>query len=85
VEFLVLGLVRRKSEVTVTSFDDGGTTHVQVRVAAEDVARVVGENGRTAASLRSVVGAAGLKAGRRFVVEIVGEEFWGGIGVGWVQ
>jgi PAS domain S-box-containing protein len=85
VEFIVVGLARCKEEVVVTSFDDGDETHVTVRVAGEDIERVVGEDGRTAASLRSVVGAAGLKSGRRYAMEIVGEAFEGEFGVGWVQ
>jgi PAS domain S-box-containing protein len=77
VEFMVLRLAKRKDEVVVTSFEDGHGTNVTVRVAAEDVERVVGARGETAAAMRSVLGAASLKTGRRYLLEIVGEGFGG--------
>ena len=69
----------------VTSVDDGDTTHVTVRVAAEDVERVVGEDGRTAAAMRSVLSASSLETGRRYTLQILGEGFGEDSGVGWVQ
>jgi PAS domain S-box-containing protein len=75
VEYMVLGLVGRMDEVVVTSFEDGDATHVMVRVAAEDVERVIGAEGETAAAMRSVLGAASIKTGKRYSLEIVGEDF----------
>jgi PAS domain S-box-containing protein len=79
VEYMVLGLVGRKDEVVVTSFEDGDATHVTVKVAAEDMERVVGAGGETAAAMRSVLGAASIKTGRRYSLEIVGEGFGDGV------
>lgn len=85
VEFIAVRLVNRKDEAVVTSVDDGDTTHVTVRVAAEDVERVVGEDGRTAAAMRSVLSASSLETGRRYTLQILGEGFGEDSGVGWVQ
>jgi PAS domain-containing protein/predicted RNA-binding protein YlqC (UPF0109 family) len=84
-EFIVVRLVNRKDEVVVRSIDDGEATHVTVKVAAEDIERVVGEDGRTAAAIRSVLTASSIKTGRRYSLEILGEGLEEDFGVGWLQ
>jgi PAS domain-containing protein/predicted RNA-binding protein YlqC (UPF0109 family) len=74
VEFIVAELVGRKDEVVVSSVDRGRSTHIMVKVATQDVDRLVGENGRTAAAIRSVVAAASIKLGRHHSLEIAGED-----------
>jgi PAS domain S-box-containing protein len=75
VEFMVLRLAKRKDEVLVTSLEEEYETHVTVRVAEEDLERVVGSGGETAAAMRSLLGAASIKTGRRFSLDIIGEGF----------
>jgi predicted RNA-binding protein YlqC (UPF0109 family)/PAS domain-containing protein len=84
VEFVVVELVSGKNEVAVTSVDHGNLTHIIVKVAATDVERVVGENGQTAAAIRSLLAAASIKAGRNYSLEVVGEEFGKDLPIGWI-
>jgi PAS domain S-box-containing protein len=75
VEFIVFGLVSREDEVLIKSIADSESTHIIVEVADEDLERVVGEDGETAAGIRRILAAASMKRDRRYSLEIVGEEF----------
>ena len=44
---------------------------IEVRVAQEDVGKIIGKQGRTIRALRALARAAGTKSNRRFVLEIV--------------
>jgi uncharacterized protein len=48
-----------------------GSTTVQVRVSASDVSKVIGKTGRTARSLRVILGAARVKCRQRFELDII--------------
>jgi predicted RNA-binding protein YlqC (UPF0109 family) len=48
-----------------------GTVMIEVRVAQEDVGKVIGRQGSTIRALRSVLHAAGMKHNRRFVLDVV--------------
>lgn len=59
-------------EVTETEDDDGSV--VELKVAKEDLGRVIGRQGRTAKSLRTILNAAGARVNRKVVLEIVDEQ-----------
>lgn len=67
-------LVDKPDEVIVDTLEDGGTTVLQLRVAAGDVGKVIGKQGRTARSLRTILGAASMKLQHRFSLDIVEED-----------
>ena len=72
VELIVKSLVREPDEVDVREVERGSsTTIIEVRVAQADVGKLIGRQGRTVRALRSVLHAASLKQGRRYVLEIV--------------
>ena len=50
---------------------DRSTVIIEVRVAPPDMGKIIGRQGRTVRALRSLLHAAGVKQGRRFVLEIV--------------
>lgn len=52
--------------------DDDGSLVLRLHVAADDVGKVIGRQGRIARALRTVVRAGGPNAGRRLQLEIVG-------------
>jgi predicted RNA-binding protein YlqC (UPF0109 family) len=52
---------------------DGGTCF-RVRVGRSDVGKLIGKQGRTARSIRTVLGAASMKYGHRFTLDILEEE-----------
>lgn len=71
VEFIARSLVSEPDEVSVTETEDGGTIVIQLKVAADDMGKVIGKQGRIAKAMRTVVKAAATKAGKKAVVEIV--------------
>jgi len=73
VQYLAKSLVNNPEavEVTETTGDDGST--LKIRVAKEDLGRIIGKQGRTAKSIRALVNAAALRSNRRVVLEIIEE------------
>jgi predicted RNA-binding protein YlqC (UPF0109 family) len=72
VEFLARALVDSPDEVTVESFEeDDGTVVYELRVAEDDVGKVIGRSGRTVNALRAVVRAAAMRDGQRVLVDVV--------------
>ena len=73
VELIVRGLVREAEAVDVRAVEgrDRRTTVIEVRVAQEDMGKLIGRQGRTVKALRSLLHAAGQKHDRRYVLELV--------------
>lgn len=71
VEFLARALVEDPDSVRVEEIDDDGDTVLEVRVAPDDLGRVIGRSGRVANAIRSVAKAAATHEERRVLVEIV--------------
>jgi uncharacterized protein len=71
-EYLARGLVDQPDDVQVIeTVEQDGTVVLELSVARDDYGSVIGRGGRTAAALRTVVKAAGLKDRRRVFVDIV--------------
>jgi len=72
IEFLARALVDHPDDVSVESFEeDDGTIVYEVRVAEDDVGKVIGRSGRTVNAVRAVVRAAAMREGRRVLVDVV--------------
>lgn len=71
VEFMAKSLVDRPEEVTVNEIVGEHTTVIELRVAKEDLGKVIGKQGRTAKSMRSILNAASTKIEKRSVLEIL--------------
>lgn len=71
VEFIAKALVDDPSSVVVQELDGENSKVLELRVAPEDLGKVIGKQGRTARSLRTVVAAAGMKRRTRVVLEIL--------------
>ncbi|HEY3247038.1 MAG TPA: KH domain-containing protein [bacterium] len=71
VEFITKSLVDEPAAVRVTQVDGEHAVVLEVRVAALDMGKVIGKQGRIARALRAVVKAAAVRAGKRVMVEIV--------------
>jgi predicted RNA-binding protein YlqC (UPF0109 family) len=63
-------LVDTPEGVTVRVETDGDSTALILRVAASDLGKVIGKQGRTARSMRTILGAASMKAQHRFALDI---------------
>ncbi len=70
VEFVARHLVTKPEEVIVESSRSDKTVSLLLKVAPEDLGRVIGKEGRTIRSLRTLVGAAAAKAGLRASLEV---------------
>ena len=71
VEIIARALVDRPEEVTVTAIEGNQATVLELKVAKEDLGKIIGKQGRTARSLRTILGAASAKERKRIVLEIV--------------
>ena len=71
VEVIAKALVSNPDEVVVTEREDDKGTVVELKVAASDMGKVIGKQGRIAKSIRSVVKAAAFKENKKVIVEIV--------------
>ena len=71
IEMIVKSLVDDVDAVDVREIDQPSATLIEIRVAASDMGKVIGRQGRTVRALRCLAYAAGLKRKQRFVVEIV--------------
>jgi len=70
-EEIARSLVDRPEEVSVQEIDGDGATVLELKVAQEDLGKVIGRQGRTARAMRTLLGAAGMKLRRRLVLEIL--------------
>jgi predicted RNA-binding protein YlqC (UPF0109 family) len=64
-------LVDIPEEVSVREVEGEHITVLELRVAPSDLGKVIGKQGRTARSIRTLLGAAGMKLHRRFTLEIL--------------
>lgn len=71
VEVIAKALVDNPDEVVVTEKTEGKNVTVELHVAASDVGKVIGKQGRIAKAIRSVVKAASSKDNMRVDVEII--------------
>ena len=71
VEYIAKVLVDNPDEVSVTELEGQQTTVIELRVAKDDLGKVIGKQGRTARAIRTILGAASTKLKKRSVLEIL--------------
>ncbi len=71
VEFIIKSLVDHPEKVVVTEVNSERLTILEVRVEKEDMGKVIGKRGNTAQSIRTLLGAASAKLGKRAIMEII--------------
>ncbi len=71
VEDIAKALVDIPEEVSVREVAGEQATLLELRVAPSDLGKVIGKQGRTARSIRTLLGAAGMKLNRRFTLDIL--------------
>ena len=71
VEYMAKSLVDEPEEVEVREIVGENTTVVELKVAKGDLGKVIGKQGRTARSMRTILNAASTKMHKRSVLEIV--------------
>jgi len=74
VEFLAKQLVNHPEAVEVKETQSDTASILELKVAKEDLGRVIGKQGRTAKSIRTILNAAASRTNRRVVLEIIEEK-----------
>jgi len=73
VEFIARSLVDEPDQLRLRVYDREQQTIIELHAAQGDLGKLIGRQGRTARAIRTVLAAAGSKAGRRYVLDIVDE------------
>jgi uncharacterized protein len=71
IEYIAKVLVDNPENVSVTELEGKQTSVIELRVAKEDLGKVIGKQGRTARAMRTILGAASTKLKKRSVLEIL--------------
>ncbi len=71
IEQIAKALVDSTEEVSVGEVDGERTVVYELRVAKNDIGKVIGKQGKTARAMRTILSAAGTKLGKRCVLEIL--------------
>ena len=71
IEDIAKAVVDIPEEVSVREVQGEQVTVLELKVAPSDLGKVIGKQGRTARSIRTILGAAGMKLSRRFTLEIL--------------
>ena len=71
IEYIAKLLVDNPEEVSVTELEGEQTSVIELKVAKEDLGKVIGKQGRTARAMRTILSAASTKIRKRSVLEII--------------
>jgi len=71
IEQIAKALVDDPAQVAVNQVEEDGESVLELRVAPNDLGRVIGKQGRTARAMRNLLAAAGSKFNKRFALEIL--------------
>jgi predicted RNA-binding protein YlqC (UPF0109 family) len=71
VEYIVKSLVDNPDQVNVNVVEGEKSTILELKVADEDVGKVIGKQGRIAKAIRTILSASATKGGKRAVLEIL--------------
>ena len=69
--YVARNLVDHPDQVSDTQFEDDGETVLELRVAPEDMGKVIGRQGRIAKEIRTLIRSVAQRSGKRVSVEIV--------------
>ena len=71
IKYIAQALVDHPEEVSVNEVEGNQTSVLELKVAKEDLGKVIGKQGRTARAMRTILGAASAKLRKRTVLEII--------------
>lgn len=71
IEFMAKALVDNSEEVVVREIEGEQSSVIELRVAREDLGKVIGKQGRTARAMRTILSAASTKLRKRAVLDII--------------
>jgi predicted RNA-binding protein YlqC (UPF0109 family) len=71
IKYIAQALVDNPDRVEVTEVEGEQTSVIELKVAKEDLGKVIGKQGRTARAMRTILSAASTKINKRAVLEII--------------
>ena len=71
IKFIAEALVDKPDQVEVTEVEGERTSVLELKVAKEDLGKIIGKQGRTARAIRTILAAASAKINKRVVLEIM--------------
>lgn len=71
IAYIAKALVDKPEEVDVREIEGEQTSVIELKVAKEDLGKVIGKQGRTARAMRTILSAASTKVRKRSVLEII--------------
>ena len=71
VEYIVKSLVDVPDEVSINVIEGEKSTILELKVATEDIGKVIGKQGRIAKAIRTILSASATKSGKHAVLEIL--------------
>ena len=71
IAYIAKALVDKPEDVTVTEIEGEQTSVIELKVAKDDLGKVIGKQGRTARAMRTILSAASTKIKKRSVLEII--------------
>ena len=71
IELIAKSLVDNPGKVQVSQLDGEQSSILELKVAPEDMGKVIGKQGRNVQAIRVILGAAGMKLKKRFILELI--------------
>lgn len=71
IKFIAQALVDHPDQIEVAEVEGEQTSVIELRVAKEDLGKVIGKQGKTAKAMRTILSAASAKVQKRMVLEII--------------
>jgi predicted RNA-binding protein YlqC (UPF0109 family) len=71
VELIAKALVDNSDKVQVSQIDGEQSSIIELKVAPEDVGKIIGKQGGNIQAIRLILGAAGMKLKKRFILELI--------------
>lgn len=73
VEFIAKALVDEVARIEISEIAGNQTNIIELKVAKEDIGKVIGRQGRTADAIRTILNCAAAKLNRRYILQIIDE------------
>ena len=71
IELIAKSLVDNPDKVQVSQLDGEQSSIIELKVAQEDIGKIIGKQGRNVQAIRVILGAAGMKLKKRFILELI--------------
>lgn len=73
VEFIAKSLVDDSTNITIKEIEGSQTNIIELKVAKEDIGKIIGRQGRTADAIRTILNCAAAKVSKRYILQIIDE------------